>query len=157
MKAIPIMLLAAGLSVTGVQAESLVDATDPEKLAQLVRGFGSATLEKDDYGDPLITGRINGSKYGIYFYGCDDNRDCKDVQFAAAWAGYDVSMAQINEWNRTKRYGKAYLDSDGDPNVELIVNLKYGVSRDNFDDTIDWWMLTMKEFEQFIDDADGDS
>ncbi|GAA0697622.1 YbjN domain-containing protein [Marinobacterium maritimum] len=152
MKAIPTMLLAAGLSVANVQAEPLVDATNPETLVQLVRGFGSATLEKDDYGDPLITGRIDGSKYGIYFYGCDNNRNCNDVQFSAAWSGYDVSMRRLNEWNKTKRYGKAYLDEDGDPNIELIVNLKYGVSRDNFDDTVDWWMLTMKEFKQYIDE-----
>ena len=150
MNAIPTLLLAASLSVASVQAEPLVDATNPDTLVQLVRGFGSATLEKDDYGDPLITGRINGSKYGVYFYGCEDGRDCNDVQFSAAWAGYDVSMNRINEWNKTKRYGKAYLDDDGDPNIELIVNLKYGVSRDNFDDTIDWWMLTMNEFEKYI-------
>jgi len=30
--------------------------------------------------------------------------------------------------------------------------LKYGVSSSNFDDTIDWWMLTMKEFEKYIQD-----
>lgn len=68
--------------------------------------------------------------------------------------GYDVSIRDMNEWNSSKRYGKAYLDDDGDPNIEMTVNLKYGVGRDNFDDTIDWWMLTMKEFEQYIDAND---
>ncbi|MBA4503681.1 YbjN domain-containing protein [Marinobacterium marinum] len=152
MKAIPIMLLTAGLCAANVQAASQVDATDPQQILELAKGFGSATLEEDDYGDPLITGRINGSKYGIYFYGCDDNRDCTDIQFSAAWSGYDITLEQINDWNLNKRYGKAYLDDDGDPTVELIVNLKYGVSRDNLDDTIDWWKLTMTEFEQFIDE-----
>jgi len=154
MKAIPILFVAAGLSVAHAQAESLVDATDPERIVQLMRGFGSSTLETDDYGDPLITGRVEGSKYGIYFYGCEENRSCKDIQFSAAWAGYDVSMHQINEWNKTKRYGKAYLDNDGDPAIEMSVNLTYGVSRDNFDDTIDWWTITMKEFESYIKSVD---
>jgi len=153
MKAIPILFIAAGLSVASAQAASLVDATDPERIVQLMRGFGSSTLESDDYGDPLITGRVEGSKYGIYFYGCKENRNCKDIQFSAAWAGYDISLHRINEWNKTKRYGKAYLDNDGDPAIELSVNLTYGVSRDNFDDTIDWWVITMKEFEKYIQSA----
>lgn len=85
MKVISTLLLAAGLSATQVQAASLVDATDPEQLVELVKGFGSATLEQDSYGDPLIVGRIKGNRYSIYFYGCDNNRDCDDVQFSAAW------------------------------------------------------------------------
>lgn len=152
MKATSILLLAAGLSVTTVQAAPLVDASNPDTIVQMMRGFGSATLESDEYGDPLITGRIDGNKYGIYFYNCEDNKDCENVQFSAAWAGYDVSMHQMNEWNKTQLYGTAYLDKDGDPSIDLTVNLKYGVSRENFDDTIDWWVLTIKEFEKYIDD-----
>lgn len=150
MKAIPMLCLAAGLCAANVQAEALVNATDPERVMELVRGFGSATLEQDAYGDPKITGRIDGHKFNLYFYGCDDNRNCSDLQFAAAWAGQDVSLRRINEWNKTTRYGKAYLDSDGDPTLEMTVNLKYGVSRDNFDDTIDWWKLAMSEFVEHL-------
>ena len=151
MKAFSIpLLLAASLGAASLQAAPLVDATDPERIAQMIRGFGSATLETDDYGDPLISGRINGSKYGVYFYNCDDNRDCENIQFTAAWAGYDVSLRQMNEWNQSQLYGTAYLDEDGDPNIDLVVNLKHGVSHKNFDDTIDWWVLAMKEFEAYI-------
>lgn len=144
------LLLAASFSATSLQAAPLVAATDPEQIAQMIRGFGSATLETDEYGDPLITGRINGSKYGVYFYNCEDNSNCKTIQFSAAWAGYDVSLRQMNEWNQSQLYGTAYLDEDGDPNIDLVVNLRYGVSHKNFDDTIDWWVLAMKEFEAYI-------
>lgn len=150
MKTLPTLLLAGALGAAPLQAAPLVDASDPERLMQLARGFGSASLERDDYGDPLITGRIDGYKYGIYFYGCAQNRQCNDVQFAAAWGGHQVSWQTINDWNRTKRYGKAYLDQDGDPAIEMSVNLKYGVSRANFDDTLDWWVLTLKEFASHI-------
>ncbi|GAB0153733.1 MULTISPECIES: YbjN domain-containing protein [Marinobacterium] len=156
MKAASILLLAAGVgtmsNVTGVQASSLVEASDPEKIVQLARGFGSATLGTDDYGDPLITGRIDSNKYGIYFYNCEDNKDCENIVFSAAWADQPVSLQRINEWNETQLFGTAYLDEDGDPNIDMPVNLKYGVSSSNFDDTIDWWMLTMKEFEKYIQD-----
>ena len=47
-------------------ADSLIDATKPERLHEIARGFGSAELDKDSQGDPRITGRIEGTKYGIY-------------------------------------------------------------------------------------------
>lgn len=151
-KRLPLTLALTTLLTAGhVQAEQLVTATDPDHIAQLVRGFGSAVVEQDEYGDPLITGRIEGTKYGIYFYNCTDNADCKDIQFSTAWSDYDVSMAKINEWNRDMRFGKAYLDDDGDPNLDMVVNLRYGVSNDNFDDTIDWWRVIMNDFVEFIE------
>jgi len=152
MKAISTLLLAAALGATNVQAASLVDATQPKQLLELAKGYGSASLEEDDFGDPLIVGRINGTRYSIYFYGCENNKDCDDVQFNAAWTGYDTSLRQMNTWNTNKRYGTAYLDDDGDPNIDLIVNLKYGVTRNNFDDTLDWWKLTMEEFAEYINE-----
>lgn len=154
MKAISTVLLAASLCAASVQAAPLVDATDPEVLLELAKGYGSATLKEDDYGDPLIVGRVEGNKYSIFFYGCEDNRDCDDILFSAAWSGYDITMRDMNDWNNEKRYGKAYLDNDGDPALELVANLKYGVSRRNLDDTIDWWALTMQEFEEYIDERD---
>ncbi|PSL12259.1 putative sensory transduction regulator [Marinobacterium halophilum] len=144
------LALATLLAAGSVQAEPLVTAADPEQIAQLVRGFGSAVVDQDEYGDPLITGRIEGTKYGIFFYNCTDGADCKDIQFAAAWSDKAISRARINEWNRDMRFGKAYLDDEGDPNLEMAVNLRYGVSTDNFDDTIDWWRVVTADFETFM-------
>ncbi|MBY6186481.1 YbjN domain-containing protein [Marinobacter hydrocarbonoclasticus] len=142
------LAVAALFAATPAFSASLVDATDPSEIVNLARGFGSASLDIDGEGDPMIIGRINGTKYAVYFYGCDDGRRCREIQFTAAWSGSNVSMSEINEWNETTRYGKAYLDSDGDPNIEMTVNLFKGVSRDNLEDTIDWWKVAMETFEE---------
>jgi hypothetical protein len=55
-------------------------------------------------------------------------------------------MSDINTWNRTKRFGKAFLDKDGDPALEMTVNLDYGVSRENLDDSFNWWSKAVKSF-----------
>lgn len=136
------------LATAPVLSAPLVDATDPSEIVNLARGFGSANLDTDGEGDPMIIGRINGTKYAVYFYGCDDGRRCREIQFTAAWSGSDVTMSEINEWNVTTRYGKAYLDEDGDPNIEMTVNLYKGVTRENLEDTIDWWKLAMETFEE---------
>ena len=111
------------------------------------------TLSRDSGGDPMLTGKIQGTPYYVYFYGCDDaNANCSAVQFKA---GYDLAQGlaldQVNDWNRKMRFGKVYLDEEQDPFLELDVNLLYGVSDANFADTIDWWRVVMQEFEKHID------
>jgi hypothetical protein len=131
-------------------AEELVDATMPERIYEIARGFGSAELGKDSQGDPRIIGRVDGTKYGVYFYGCAKGRECDDIQFSAGWSGPKVSLEKINEWNRDKRFGKAYIDSDGDPRLEMEVNLDYGVSAKNLEDSFNWWSKALKEFKKIV-------
>ncbi|PTD95170.1 YbjN domain-containing protein [Pseudothauera lacus] len=143
---------AAALFATApVMANDLIDATDPARILNIARGFGSADLEKDSQGDPKITGRIEGTRYTIFFYGCTNNTDCDDIQFYAAWNGNNkFTQAQMNEWNRTKRYGKAYLDRDNDPVLEMVVNIDYGVSRRNIEDSFNWWKVALRGFKKDV-------
>jgi hypothetical protein len=140
--------LACGMS--GLRAADLIDATDPNAILSVAKGFGSATLETDDTGDPKISGRIEGVKYGVYFYGCESGKNCTDIQFAAGWSDTKIPMAEINEWNRTKRFGKAYLDKENDPILEAPVNLRNGVSLKNLESTFEWWGAIVKIFEKEV-------
>ena len=65
----------------------LIDATMPDKILEIAKGFGTASLDKDNVGDPRITGRIDGQKYTIHFYGCLNGKDCDDIQFYTYWTG----------------------------------------------------------------------
>lgn len=129
----------------------LVDATDPAVIQDLASGYGSAQLTTDGVGDPLVKGRINGTGYQIYFYDCTDGKDCRTIQFSAGWTGLENVTAQMMEkWNQDKRFATAFLDTDGDPNIQWDVNLYGGVSLTNMDDTIDWWALVLNEFSEYI-------
>ncbi|AWI79602.1 YbjN domain-containing protein [Parazoarcus communis] len=129
---------------------AMIDATDPSRIYEIARGFGSAELGRDGQGDPRIVGRIDGTKYGIYFYGCRKGKDCDDIQFSAGWSGTKVSLEKINRWNLEKRYGKAYLDRDGDPRLEMVVNIDYGVSTRNLEDSFNWWTKAMESFKEEV-------
>lgn len=140
-----------GLGTTTVGAAQLVTAEEPEQILEIAKGFGSARLKKDSTGDPMIVGRMNGTKYGIYFYGCNkQHKECDDIKFGAGWSGETVSLKKINEWNRAKRFGTAYLDKEGDPNVDMAVNLDYGVSVENLEDTFNFWSLILKSFRKEV-------
>jgi len=133
-------------------AQTLVDATEPERISGLLRGFGSAILESDSVGDPMIVGRIDGTRYLVLFYGCDDGgTGCRAIQFRAAWeTDGEYALSDLNAWNRDKRFGKAYLDDVDDPVLEMDVNLYDSVTTRNLEDTIDWWQIVLADFKRNV-------
>ena len=148
-------ITAAMLAAPAAGAEETIDATDPERILAIAHSFGEAALTTDNLGDPLIEGRIGEKGYRLLFYGCSENRDCKTLMFSAGWEDDDrtdeLTDAMMADWNREKRFGKAYLDQDGIATVEMNVNLHGGVTRANLDDTIDWWRLVLAEFDDYFD------
>jgi hypothetical protein len=145
-------ILVAALAVPGADAAhagEMIDATDPAGVLSIVRNFGDAALTKDGMGDPLIEGRIDGKEFVLYFYECEENRDCKSLMFFATWEAEDLTDEMMAEWNREKRFGKAYIDEDDRAAVEMNVNLHGGVTRDNLNDTLDWWRLVLVEFSDY--------
>lgn len=56
------------------------------------------------------------------------------LQFYSVLPGVESSLETVNEWNRTKRYSRSYLDSDQDPVLELDLDLAGGVTEDRIID-----------------------
>ncbi len=152
-KSLPAALLAAFL-LTGpapATAQTLVDATQVDSIAAIAREYGEALVEKDNTGDPMISGQIARTNYIVFFYGCTEGADCTTIQFMSSYTNTDgVDAGVINTWNRDKRFGKAYLDDEGDPVVEMNVNLWSGVHENNLNDTFDWWRVVLESFEEHI-------
>ena len=150
--AIPGVCIALASPVVAGDADAIVDATQPEKLASLIRDLGyRAAVEQDDAGDPMIRSSAGGSDFLIYFYGCEGGKQCRTVLFQV---GYDLESGTtgdvIEEWNETVLFGRAYLDEEADPWLEMPVNLFGGVNRKNFADTFDWWETVIAGFERHI-------
>lgn len=145
------IVAAATALTTAASASELIDATDPTEILNIARGFGSANLDKDSAGDPRITGRIDGYRYTLFFYGCTGGEKCTNLTFNAGWDLETFDLTRINDWNRERRYGRAYLDNEGDPIVEMDVNIEFGVSRTNFDDNFALWSSILKDFAEFVD------
>lgn len=147
-------LTSAFIVATATIATAEVTATDANAVMKAMQDFGLvATMGTDGDNDPKISSRVSDTKFSVYFYGCQDNMNCSSIMLKA---GYDlntgISALKINEWNRDKRFSKAYIDDEGDPFLEMDVNLDFdGVGDKNFEDTLDWWRLLVEDFEEFID------
>lgn len=150
--ALAAICLTAPLAFHTAQAETLIDGSDPEAIRQIASGYGSATLGTDPDGDPEITGRIEGTRYQVLFYGCTDGKGCKSIQLVAGWTDSPVELTALNAWNADRRFGKAYLDLDGDPAIEMNVNLDFGVTARNLDDTFDYWRYVLSDFQAEVFD-----
>ena len=144
-----VLSLVAGLGLPAVAmaqgAGDVLDGSDPAAILSIAEGYGSAMLDVDSVGDPMIEGRIDGQAYTVFFYGCEGGKDCSSIQFTTYFAGVRPSAAAVSDWNDENRFGTMYLDSDGDLAVDMDVNLFGGVTRRNLDDTFDWWRVVLDE------------
>jgi len=147
-------LAAVTLLASSTVAMAQMTAQDENAILRAMQDFGLvATMGEDGGGDPKISSRVSDTKFSVYFYGCENNQNCASIMFKA---GYDlndgITAMKINEWNRDKRFAKAYIDDEGDPFLEMDVNMALdGMGGENFADNLDWWRLLVEDFEDFID------
>jgi len=147
-----LMLGAAFVAATAVsaQAQTIIDGSQVDEILNIARGYGSATLEKQSNGDPRITGKVDGVTYQVYLMNCTNNTNCEDLNFYAGFLDNKQTLDVINAWNRDKRFGKAYLDSDLDAVIESDVNLEKGVTRENLDAAFNLWTLILEQYTTYI-------
>jgi hypothetical protein len=140
-------------SVGSAQAQ-LVSAADTGSIVRAIQGAGyKAELGKDGTGDPLISSSSSGVAFAIYFYGCTKNVACKTVQFSVSYENKEppATLERINDWNRDRRWGQAYLTEAGALRVQMDVDLEQGgMSNALFVDNLEYWVATMATFEKFV-------
>lgn len=144
-------LVFALLAASPLSAQDDSERQEVDAILAVAKGWGSADMDVDGAGDPMIVGRMDGTRYGIVFYDCSsDKTRCRTMQFKAAWAGTSDSLTihELHDLNRDNIFGKWYFDNDGDVAVKMPYNLAYGYSQRNLDDTFDWWRVVLKKTEE---------
>ncbi len=131
----------------------IINASDTERIFDVAKNYGNVSLDIDRDGDPKIVGRLEGTRYSIYFYGCRNGRNCTDLLFLATWQGGSRSLEQINEWNRTQRLSKAVIERDGRLSLQMPINLQHGVTRGNLESTFDWWKEMLSGFVKTLSEG----
>jgi hypothetical protein len=91
-----------------------------EQVGSILRGEGYGAVAVTEHGD--VRFKADGRSYLVLLY--EDG----DLQLYFSLTGVSVSHAVVNEWNRTKRLSRAYLDSDRDAVLEADLLSDSGVS-----------------------------
>lgn len=131
----------------------LVNATDPEKIRSIVESLGSpATLRAEPNADPYIESNLDGMPFLVIFMNCTGGRDCRTLQYYMGFSdAKQVPLERFNEWNREKRFARAYRDESGDPVLEMDVDVDFnGLPRENIRETFNTWASLMRAYRDFI-------
>ncbi len=109
------------------------------------------TLAKGGDGAPQISSTDTDRPFAVEFYGCTGGLDCGYIQFIAGWDLKDgIDVAKVESWNGDHVWGQATRDADNDPVLGLSVNLRGGVTPENFADTVKLWADTLDDFKGYI-------
>lgn len=80
-------------------------------------------------------------------------RDTSAWLLAGFTADGRVLPARINEWNRTKRFSRAYLDADGDPIIESDIDLEGGITHPAMIAWIRTFAVSLAAFNRMLVEA----
>lgn len=153
MKRFATMALAAAacLGHTPLAAENVT--ADVERIATILQSEGYKAKRAGEPAKPYLETAMGGYNTSIYFFGCNDRgKACKAVQF---YAGFDPknspSLQAMNDFSAQNRFGRVYLDDDGDPIIEMDVDLEAGgMSEALFLDNIAYWNAILGNFAKFV-------
>lgn len=117
------LIVTAPLTASGQVLGSLTTA----QLEWLLKSEGF-TYTVDKGGD--IVWKIDGFRTRLVRTKSDGVENAC-LQFHAVFENDgDATSKKINLWNKTKRYSRTYLDDDGDPVLELDLDMSGGVTKE---------------------------
>ncbi len=144
-----IWLCAAGMAAAGPLPDGGVTAKEVA-TALSAKGY-KADISIGEDGEPIITSGADGSTFRIFFYTCRETPRCASIQFTAAFdLDQGLTLAKMNEWNRTKRFGRGYLDEEMDPFLEMDVDFEHGATSEAVENVIDTWASVLPAFKDFV-------
>lgn len=142
-------MAAAPAAVAGPLPDGGVTAKEVA-AALSAKGY-KAEISTGSDGDPIVTSGADGSTFRVFFYTCRETPRCASVQFTAAFdLDEGLTYAKINEWNRNKRFGRAYLDDEMDPFVEMDVDFEHGATSEAVENVIDTWASVLPAYKDFV-------
>lgn len=143
---IVLFLLAAALPLTLHADESLMKTLADGELVDILQSEGYRAVERVD--ERVIKIKIDGHTYVLYIY--DDD----DLQLYFGLTGYVLTNEHMNDWNRTKRLSRVYLDDENDLVLEADLLANAGYTRKQLMEWLSVFDSAAREFRQFLDEND---
>ena len=148
------LAMGAALTLTAAPASAqLVSASDPQAIKAIVESHGwPATLVQNAGEDPYIESNRNGLKFLVLFMNCSEGKNCRTLQYYMGFSdAKDTPLEKLNQWNREKRFARAYRDEAGDPVLEMDIDVDFaGIPRENVSETFNTWASLMDAYHDFI-------
>jgi len=142
--AVLLMLLPAPvLAGGGISEAQVADALARHRLP--------VRLGNDTFREPMVESYAGSTRFYVNFYECAQSRTCQNIQFRTGYATKGrVTLAQINDWSARWRFGRMYLDPQGDVILDMDVDARRGLAPEAVDAQVERWIEVVREAEGFI-------
>ena len=125
-----------------VADSALVNKYSDDNLIEIVKSEGYSAVEKIN--DGMIRIKVDGA--GLVLF----NKEDGDLQLYYSIGGAKVTTDDMNEWNRTKRLSRAYLDSDKDPTLESDLLANAGMTEKHVTEFVNVFKISVSSFRAFV-------
>jgi hypothetical protein len=150
------LLLAAAASLVlggGAQARPINDkGMTLEEVSAWVKASGyEPKIAKTSDGESYVTTKTkDGINFDVDLYDCEAGR-CRALQFTVSFdLKAPLAPGKANDWNRTKRYLRMYLDKDGDAVFQYDANVAPGGTFEALDDDLDVFIGFLPSIREHI-------
>ena len=135
--------------------KNMVCANAPQTVVDALQaaGFKAALSKSKQTGNPMIESAASGFNFHVFFYECEENKNCASLQFSTSFNNDDGqnSADLANKWNSEKRFSQMSFDpSDKSLNFAYDVSTFGGLGKKNFADVIDWWETMLGQLPDFF-------
>ncbi|MET0308224.1 MAG: YbjN domain-containing protein [Sphingomonas sp.] len=119
----------------------LVCASKPETVMAAMEKAGlKPKLTTDNGGDPMIESDEAAYHFDVYFYDCNEHRNCASLRFEVLFDKAPENTTELaNKWNVQSRLLTTYVRDDQKFVGSADVSTVGGLNAANFGDVLDWW------------------
>ena len=141
-------IAAIGLLMSGVSTadDKLRKEYSDADLVEILKDDGYRAVEIRE--ERVINIKVDGQMHVLYAY------DDSDLQMYYALTGYDISNDSINDWNKTRRLSRAYLDDDNDPVLEADLLANAGMTPKQITEWVTVFIGSAKAYREHLDEND---
>ncbi len=132
----------------------LYKAITPDDLRKLLHSWGyRAEVGTTSSGGPVIRSGTSGYKFHILFaWPGADSRLFGCLNFVTVFTGRQyLTLTAVNDISRSSRFGRLYLDDDGDLILERDVSLTGGVAANYLHECLLDWACMMESVTKKLD------
>jgi len=106
--------------------KDLIATIDKKQMTELMNNQGYSVSNGED-GD--IVWQLEGYKVLLLV-----DKSGESLLLRASFGKTATTINDVNQWNQQMRYSRSFLDGDGDPVLELDLDLAGGISRERIID-----------------------
>ena len=131
-------------------AQGVRTGITPGEMEALLKA-GSYRYERVEEGGRVYFHlRLAGLRAVLFLQDCREGSCESLLLYAGCSTDNPPSLERVNEWNREKRFSRAYLDEEGDPVLEADLDLAGGVADGAIRAFLDLFEENLRAFAAWI-------